>query len=140
MNYKRAILDYIGVDGLTKGIVSGGTLKVLYFPHAGAVVAQSLIDASSYADDYQVPSGKTLKVIALLINFRIAGNGNYKIYQGDTADAETLLKNNVGITGVAGGLLHLPLIFDIASGKFIVGLPVGAITQQAMVVGYEVTN
>ncbi len=95
---------------------------------------RSLFDSTTASTIYQVPTGKTYKIIALvLIGVPIA---QIPIYQGDTADAITTLKWSMYFPITGTYELEIPNV-EIASGKFVTIDPTVAGISNFIVYGVE---
>ena len=107
-------IEVLGVKYILDTAVE--TIKILEDLNVSATTPQSFTDQSTGAD-YQVPVGKTFKCLGVLWG-DMATAGSVLIYQGDTADAITLLKATIG-TAAGNQPKQLPASFTIAAQKYV---------------------
>ncbi len=115
VNYKNVFVNTFTFQGVARTKAITDKIIILYFDIALGGVEKSLFDSAT-ALVYQVPTGKTFKILGILIES--AATTTSKIYQGDSQDAITTLKQNFTPTNVAG-LFTYAVNIDIAADKYV---------------------
>ncbi len=123
--------NFILAGGTIHYLKANQTLRTLNFGITGQN-AEALRDSSDYSV-YQVPSGKTFTCLGITVT---GGGFNYLIYQGDTEDALTLLKNTVALPS-AQTVEMATSGLTFAATKFITIDPSGISSYTITMIGYE---
>ncbi len=133
MNYKPYGYNQINFGPITTSVSNSTIIKFIYVnsPLTAATACKDLADLA----DYQVPSGKTFKILGIKL-YTTAAFGRITINQGDTAAAETVLKADFAV-GAHEGNYSIPLDISIASEKYLTFKSTVAVIYTAWIIGFE---
>ncbi len=134
-NYKQRKLNRIVMGGLETEIETTSTVKILSDVIALNGSADTLLDTTTGLV-YSVPAGKTLKIVAIQILIGTAAASSIGIYEGDTENANTVLKQTLSNPATATYFYFAGQI-EIAATKFVTYLPASVRHQELTVIGYE---
>ncbi len=89
---------------------------------------------------YQVPTGKTFKLLGIRVWLNGTGGGTLAIYQADTEDATTTLKLTVDLPFITSGVLYeISGSKSFNASKFITIVPSTTTVLHTVLIGAEVS-
>ncbi len=135
-NYKGQARRII-IGNVEIPVPAGAVIKTLYDPVLLSTAADALLYQNS---TYQVPTGKTFHMIGMRLTIELAtGSGNVIISQGDTEDAETLVKVTITYTSNPTNDQEIYGEEEFTTGKFITVKSSAATLEHIIIIGYETT-
>ncbi len=134
-NYKPYGYETFEIQGYTRRLPNDTTLKILYYEHNNNAAPFSLFESGAV---YTVTTGKKFKIIGIYTITNGLNSAHVKLYQGDTQDAITTLKQYFGHPAQSTREEFLSFE-EISAGKYVTIDPASTHLEFSFIIGYEVT-